>query len=142
MSHRKTMSKLPIFYPAPILRCFCQLDPYTLEVCGRPAVAVRQGPAPRLAEFVCARHARPADLPLAANEVFRRVRLSLTVDFAAVSWPPAAAHAEAVDRLNRAVLDAGGLVNLVGVTSAVGRRALKSAAPGTSASPVDPEHGQ
>jgi hypothetical protein len=119
------MADAPQFSIVPPLRC-CEVvnSPYP-EFCGELAVVRRPGSTYWFDEFFCRAHSTPADVPIADNQAFRRVHLVVDVYFAACSVSPAVAQTEAVGRLELAVRDAGGLVNVQAVRSTVGRDGLR-----------------
>jgi hypothetical protein len=85
--------------------------------CGAPATSKRPGSQWFAEQFFCAAHAQPIDVPIAGERVFRRVRLSADVLFAAVDANPPMAQAEALERLERAIEAVGGLLDVSRVTS-------------------------
>lgn len=115
------MSDAPLIIAAPPLRCGHRDRKLGSQFCARPAVSFRSGSPWELPEYHCARHAGGTDVPLPLERVFRRVRLMAHVDFAAVSARVTLAESEAMSRLERAVIDAGGLLTNVHAGSAVVR---------------------
>jgi hypothetical protein len=72
--------------------------------------------------YYCDRHRRPTDEPIAAEPLIRRVSVTLEVLFAAVNWLPGPGpQLEALARLETAVEEAGGVINLHAVNSVMGR---------------------
>lgn len=113
--------ELPNFLALPTLRCFGELTGAAPCLCGAPASRYRHGGTWGLHVFLCAEHAEPTDVPIPASVVFRRVRIMGCLDVAAVSWTPARAQNEAVAAMEAAVRAGGGLLSVMGVTSATGR---------------------
>lgn len=72
------------------------------------------------AAFFCDECRRDGDEPIADSAVFRRVSVNLVVYLSATSLVPRLAQTEAVARLERAIEAAGGVVNLLQVSSAAG----------------------
>lgn len=96
-------------------------------------MAFRPGGAWGAHSYLCARHAKPHDLPIPSAVAFRRVRVTALVDFAGTSWAAPNAHIDAVEHLREAVATVGGVLNLVGVTSAIGRYSGQLDQPATPA---------
>ena len=80
--------------------------------------ASRDGSPPAL---ICDGHRETGDTPIAGPLVVRRVSLVAEVLFCAVTPFQNLSQREAVTRLEQAVGMAGGVVNLVSVTSTIGR---------------------
>ena len=108
------------FYVRPRLRC-CQpkFDPARV-ICGEPARWRRPAPAGTVDCYFCPEHAAHGDVPIAGVTLFRRVQIVAEVTFAGVSAMPALARAEALARLERAVEEAGGMLNLHAMTDVIG----------------------
>jgi hypothetical protein len=91
--------------------------------------------------YHCAKHATPWSVAIPATPICRRVRVTVSIDLASAAGPMSTAHAEAVALVCRIVERVGGLVNLVDVTSAWGRRAAQPSHPTRTASGGDDEGG-
>jgi hypothetical protein len=117
------MNELPTFRVSPAFRCMHRYKPPTQRICGRPAVAFNACRVDTELEYRCAKHATPEDRPIPPGAVVRRVRVIVQADVAAVCWGASSAEAEAVERVRAALEAAGALVNLLEVTSTVGRTA-------------------
>lgn len=123
------MANVPTFSVIPSLRCY-QLDLESpFRVCGGIATVMRPMVLKDAGGFFCARHARPGDLPISPDALFRRVCLIVEIQLAGISLLRAIAHAEAVERIERAVTAAGGVLNWHSVLSTVGRASLPAAPP-------------
>lgn len=114
------MAELATFTVAPPMRCSERLGHLLGFYCGQGAAVMRPVQAWTQPEYFCPQHAKPGDVPIAGPLIFRRVTVSLDVLFAAVTFTPVTAQAEALAALEVAVEQAGGLINLHGVTSAIG----------------------
>ena len=110
-----------VFTVCPPFRCFGQPSHLRGEVCCRPAAWTRPTRLDVAPTFFCDRCKQPTDVPIVGDELFRRVTVTLDVMFASVSLLPAAAHTEAVARLDALLRPHGGVICLHGVTSQVGR---------------------
>lgn len=124
------MSDIAVFTVRPPLRCFAPLERNPELLCGELAWWKRRGASGDRCEFFCDAHRDSSDLPITGEVIFRRVSLSVDVLFAGASWYPTVAQIEALSRLEHAVVRAGGVLNLVTVTSAVGRSSPPALPPG------------
>lgn len=115
------MGDVAQFTILPPLRCYQQLPDSEPGICGEPACQQRVTAGGLQIGFYCAKHTRPGDTPIATTVTFRRVSVALEIVFAGTSPIPALAQAEALRRVELAVEQAGGLLNLSAVTSAIGR---------------------
>lgn len=122
----------PQFVVRPPLRCYHRLADRPGLICAELAVRFRPECNGDEGAFFCAAHARPTDTAIPDAAAFRRVSVMLEVCFSGVSLLEAVAHAEALDRLERAVAAAGGVINLHACRSVVGRLA-RHAQPGAAA---------
>lgn len=104
---------------APPPRCHYRDELHPGYVCGELATCVRPGRDWFNPEYFCDRHKQPADVPIPAEHVFRRVVLEVKVLFAGTHINAPIAQAEAVARLERAVVAIGGLVEVEGARSYV-----------------------
>jgi hypothetical protein len=77
------------------------------KFCGRPAVALTAVQIGAAREFRCRKHAEPNDTPIPPRAIFRLVRVTVSVDVAAVCWSARVAELEAAKQV-RAVLEAAG----------------------------------
>jgi hypothetical protein len=71
--------------------------------------------------YFCSNHSQPSDTPIAAAPMIRRVCLTAGVFLAGTSWSARRAELEAVERLERAVVAAGGLLTLHTAHSVIGQ---------------------
>jgi len=104
---------------APPPRCHYREQSLDLEVCGKLATWFRPGRDWFVSEYFCDPHRGAADLVIPVEHVLRRVEVTAYVYFHGVNINSTIAHTEAVRRLERAVVAAGGLVTVGGVVSAV-----------------------
>lgn len=115
------MDDVAHFTIRPPLRCFGPDPSSASSICGEFAQWFRSGPTFDRTGFFCRFHRLSIDIKIPDEALFRRVHINAELLFAAVSWMPSIAHAEAVRLLNQGVGQVGGLVNLHTVSSAVGR---------------------
>ena len=101
------MFELPEIADAPPLRCMHQAKVPSGRFCGRPATFLTIPDSGITHEFRCAKHADRNATPIPSPVVFRLVRVTVQVDFAALTWGASAAELEAADHV-RAVLEAAG----------------------------------
>ena len=117
------MADVPRFAVLPPLRC-CQQDPDCLSgICGELATWQRPGLARAGTAFFCDYHRNAIDVPIAGELVFRRVSITIEAVFAGTSPIPGLARTEALERLEKAVQHAGGLISIQAATDVVGRYA-------------------
>lgn len=69
----------------------------------------------------CAVHSPPGGVLIAGELLVRRVSLTFEAVFCGTSADATIAQSEAVARLEDAIVAAGGVLNVVGVTSVLGR---------------------
>ena len=115
------MTEFPRFVVDLPARCAHWLDPAGTSVCGNLAVASRPGVRLIADRFFCAAHRVDSDVEIPADRVVRRVRVAALIDFAAVVPSAGLGQTEAVKRLQDAVTAAGGVLNVLEVSSTVGR---------------------
>lgn len=115
------MADTQVFYVRPIIRCFGKSNTPTPTICGEPATWERPGAAGHPPEFYCDDCRHPDDQPLRGDSPFRRVGIFVEVLFAAASNDTAIAHTEVANRLDQAVREIGGVLDIRGVASAIGR---------------------
>lgn len=115
------MSDIARFTVCPPLRCGEATSNPTRPLCG--AVAYWEAPPPpgALPVFHCAAHRIPTDRLIGPAVILRRVLILADIQFAGVRHVSSTARAEALARLEDAVIQAGGLLNLVEITDVVGR---------------------
>jgi|SRR4051812_16391174 hypothetical protein len=113
------MSTVPHVAIAPPPRCFSRGIDRCGPVCGRLATHVRKGRDWFSIEYFCAEHAAPGDEEIPLEHVFRRVQVFCDVFFAGVTTSAPMSHTEAVARLEKAIRDAGGAVDVLQVRSHV-----------------------
>jgi len=89
--------------------------------CGALAAWLRAGNALFDDAYFCDAHRSVSDVPIPDTTVVNRVRLSVRVLFAGVSPLLTEARAEAVERLQRAVAAAGGVLQVEDVGSSLVR---------------------
>lgn len=117
------MADVARFLTRPPLRC-CYADPNSEHrVCGAPASWQRTSGGASAAAFFCDAHRERGDVPIAGEQLLRRVSITCEITFAGASPIPALARMEALSRLELAVDRAGGMLNLHTVCDAVGRHA-------------------
>lgn len=105
----------------PPLRCSYVEETPDRNFCGAHARYMRAPSPDEGSRFVCAAHRGTNDVPIAGELAIRVVTLNVEVLFAGVVPSPRIALLEALMRLNQAVEGVGGLVNLHGATSQLGR---------------------
>lgn len=115
------MSDVARFSFVPPLRCFHAEWNRAAHVCGAPARWTRVSGDTQPGPFFCDEHRGPKDTPIEGALLVRRVTLTLDVSFAGASAMPAIARADALARLERAIADIGGVINLHQVYDVVGR---------------------
>lgn len=115
------MPEAPVFTVNTPKRCYGQRKDRRGAVCGELATWMLESPHGLERVFLCDACRRPGVVPIAPHAPFRRVTAMIEVLLSATSLVPGAAHREAVDRIAEAVQQAGGVFNLVTVTSTVGR---------------------
>jgi hypothetical protein len=106
---------------APPVRCFYRGNHGCGSVCGQLATHARPGRDWFGTEYFCEQHSVPGDAPIQPEHVFRRVRIFCDVLFAGVSTAAPMSHAEAVGRLEAAVREAGGALDVHEVRSHIVR---------------------
>lgn len=112
---------VPAFAVSPVLRCY-HVDGMTPRiVCGAPARWREPGSHWFGDSFFCDRHRGPTDVPVVSDVAIRRVRITADVFLAGTNIRAPQAQAEAVACLERAVAAAGGILDVQGVLSTVGR---------------------
>lgn len=115
------MADVPQFHMRPPLRCFARLENSPGTICAAAAAWERPASSASPGGFFCDAHRGPGDTNIPDAALFRRVGITLEVWFAGVSFTAGLAQAEALSRVERAIEDVGGLVNLVACRSEVGR---------------------
>lgn len=111
------MSTVPAVAIAPPPRCFSRGIDRCGPVCGELATHMRRGRDWFSTEYVCDRHSAPGDEPIPAERVFRRVRVWADIYFAGALTSAPMSHTEAVARLELAVRQAGGALDVTDVRS-------------------------
>lgn len=102
-------------------RCFAVSDPRNPPTfCGEPASWQRPCDHARVAYF-CDLHRSALDAPIALPAMVPRLQVVLEFELAGVSWNPAVAKAEAVNRLTAAVGTVGGVLTLDAVLCTTAR---------------------
>src|SRR5262249_19655235 len=115
------VSDLCRFTVIPPLRCCARVPHDVNPVCGRPA-HWQTRPAPgSLPSYLCAVHRAPDDPLIARVVIVRRIALPAVVYFAGAGWNAGVMRADAAARLEQAVRDAGGLLDLMDATDVLGR---------------------
>jgi hypothetical protein len=122
MSHAQIQSSnVPLVSVCPPLRCYERITSSPLHVCGRIAAWKRPG-APLFGEaFFCDHHAQAGDVPIGGEQLARRVRIRLDVLLSGAAQLAPLCHTEAAARLEAAVIDIGGLLDVHDVTSNIVR---------------------
>jgi hypothetical protein len=116
----------------PIRCCAAQLDRPS-QVCGARAYWQTPRRPGELPVYRCHVHREPGDLALGRVLIYRQISLAARVIFAGASQVRSLAREEAVARLDDAVSQAGGLLQLLDVSEAAGR--YEAPAPGTGGRP-------
>lgn len=109
------------------MRCHFQTQGSPRFFCGELASWMRAGSLSFSPGYFCNAHHSIDDVAIPAEKMFRRVSMTVEILFASVSLVPAEAHAEVLARLELAVEQAGGVLNLHTVTSAIGRSSQPAA---------------
>lgn len=126
---------VPAFAVSPTLRCYHVEGNSIRFVCGAPARWREPGQHWFGDSFFCDVHRKPTDVLVEADVAIRRVRITCDVFLAGTNIRAPQAQAEAVARLERAIAAAGGILDVHGVLSTVGR-IRAAAAPGGAIHPV------
>jgi hypothetical protein len=111
------MSTVPHVAIAPPPRCFYRGIDRCGPVCGRLATHMRRGRDWFSTEYVCELHVAPGDVEIPAERVFRRVRVWADIYFAGALQSAPMSHTECVARLETAVRDIGGALEVNDVRS-------------------------
>src|SRR4051794_21892577 len=111
------MSTVPHVAIAPPPRCFYRGIERCSPVCGRLATHIRRGRDWISTEYVCELHVAPGDVEIPAERVFRRVRVWADIYFAGALQSAPMSHTECVARLETAVRDIGGALEVNDVRS-------------------------
>lgn len=114
----------PEFRVMPPLRCCARSGNSAQLFCAKLAYWRRPAAHTILEQVFCHVHQQPGDEPIAGALMLRRVELRLDVWLHGMGFTTLEAHAEGLQRLEVAVLGLGGLMNLHGVTSEIGRFTL------------------
>lgn len=112
---------VPTFVLCPTLRCYHVEGKSPRIVCGALARWREPGEHWFNDSFFCDLHRGPNDLVVDGDVVVRRVRITADVFLAGTNIRSPQAQTEAVARLERAVAAAGGILDVHGVLSSVGR---------------------
>ncbi len=104
---------------APPLRCCQRVGSSPARICGELARWQRPGNYWFATEYFCDEHRAPTDTEIAGERIFRRVRVTCDVLFAAVDVNAPIAQTEALARLEQAVQAAGGVLDVERVISNV-----------------------
>ncbi len=115
------MSDVARFISCPPLRCGATVPVPERPVCGRLAHWVADPPSGPLPVFHCAVHRGASDRLVELPVIVRRISLSAVVLFAGAGHTPAVARTDAVARLEEAVALAGGVLDVLNCTDALGR---------------------
>jgi hypothetical protein len=120
------MPEWPELVVRPPARCFGRRADRPGRPCGRRALWMRPSKHGTENQFFCDECKRNGDEIIPPDALFRRVTVSLDIELAAADLTQAAAHAEAVARVEELVQQAGALLNLHRITSVVGRPAAQA----------------
>jgi hypothetical protein len=112
---------VPAFVVCPVLRCYRVTMNSPRVVCGELARWRELGRHWFDDSFFCDQHRNATDVPVVDDVAIRRVRITADVFLAGTNIRAPQAQAEAVARLERAVAAAGGILDVQGVLSTVGR---------------------
>lgn len=115
------MADSPIFAAPVPLRCHEPFGNIGRAFCGAPAVAMRPLNGWHAPGYFCEKHARPDDQPIPPERVYRRVQLVAEILLAGASFQPGPAELDALSRTITAIESVGGIVNLLQVSSQIGR---------------------
>lgn len=121
------MSEPRLFVVAPPLRCCWTRGGRPGAVCGDRAYWEGIHQDSGAIGFWCDQHRLRTDTPIAGEREIRRVCLTVQVYVTAVDPRPLDAHAEVLELVDREVRRLGGVLNLVDVTSEVGRGTFQPA---------------
>lgn len=116
------MPDSPLFLIRPPLRCAARSSVRPGQACANRAEWQRREQLAAGAGFFCSAHRAPGDEPIAPDAPFRQVTVIADVIFAGVETDGPAAEAEALERLEHAVTEAGGTISLHSVRSVIGRQ--------------------
>ena len=129
------IARVPAFGVTPPPRCFTTLEGSPPRKCGELATRHRVGNSWFGDSFHCDDHAEQSDVDISDEFVIRLVRVTCDVLLAGVDEHQGIAQAEAVDRLERAVVAAGGVLDVKIATSSIGRYPAHVGAPGARTRP-------
>jgi hypothetical protein len=115
------MPDVPVFHIRPPFRCWHPIENRPGRVCGELAAWSSPAGASARPGFFCSAHKREGDTAIANDEPFRRVSITLEVLLNGTSYEEHAATMEALSVVERALENAGGLVNLHTSHSEIGR---------------------
>lgn len=104
--------------------------------CGRPATLITARAVGISPEFRCDKHAEPTATPIPSPALFRLVRVTVQVDFAAVTWGASAAELEAAAHVLELLEAAGGRAGPAKARSWMARTAVLPTADSITASGV------
>ena len=115
------MPDLPGFAVPMAPRCFHRDQPSDPAPCGAPAAWVRNSGNCFPAGYYCDQHRSPGDARIGAEMVIPRVSVIAEITIAGTDFAGPQAKSEALDRIAAAVAAAGGLLNLLDLSSTVAR---------------------
>jgi len=125
-----TPLSLQPFVVIPRLHCHFAPPSSPTQVCAGKAVWMAPGTTIGAGGYFCDQHRPIGAIAIADDAVFRRVKLTVQVILGGASWDKSIAQTEALRRLERAVHLLGGYLDVVSVTSEVGRGGPQACAPG------------
>lgn len=105
----------------PPLRCSALTQNPARPFCGELARWMRHFEDPEGERFFCHEHRLPTDTVITGNVIFRRLTLHVDVLLSGVTPLDSLAKGEAFGRLEAAVAELGGLINLHSISSEVCR---------------------
>lgn len=115
------MPERPVFTVRPRLRCFGRSASSTGLRCGKPAAWMSALPVDGEYLYRCQDCRENGDTPIPVDPVFRRVQVELEVLISAAALKHGPAVREALDALEAAITQAGGVLNLHEARSVIGR---------------------
>jgi hypothetical protein len=136
-NHNDPLRNLPQMTFSPPARCFYRREDAGGTVCGELAAWVRPGLEWFRTLYFCDEHREPIDLEIPPVHAIRRVRINAILLFSAASLNQAIAHTEALARLEAAVHQAGGLLDVEDVASTWGKSSPPPRLGSTNGAPAD-----
>jgi hypothetical protein len=110
----------PVFQLIGSFRCCASRESGLVTPCGRIAGWMSRPDVRGMRLYFCHQHLRPLLEPIAGEQLVRRVSVTAEILFCGTSNAFAIAEADALAALERAVAQAGGIINLHNVRSNIG----------------------